>query len=194
MFSRLSLVFLSLVLVGLILMGCTADEVETKEVVPPEAIEPVVSEVIEGDFTLRITSEKNIYRTDENVEILAEIKYTGDQDEIKVFYNSRYILAFTVVEKERNISLPFIFHNTIRTITLKKDEWFEQTYRKDRVNFPPNDPNTEFYEAFRTGRTFPEGDYEIKVSGWFSEDEEDFIGHVRNEPVIGTKISIKVIE
>lgn len=194
MFSRLSLVFLSLGLVGLILMGCSSDKAETQEAAPPEAIEPVVSEVVEGDFTLRVTSEKNIYRTDEDVEILAELKYTGDQEEIKLFYNSRYILAFTVVEKEKNINLSGISGGTIRTDTLKKDEWYEQSYRKDPVIIPANDPNSEFFEAFKSGRTFPKGDYEIIIVGWFSEDEEDFIGHLRYEPVISTRINIKVIE
>lgn len=144
-------------------------------------IEPITIEKDFGEFNLYFHSEKNVYTTEERVNVYAEITYIGSKDVVEIEY-TLYPLYFFVWETEREINIPVHIpvppetHRRDRVVgskTLENGVAYKETYVK------PNSVDTsgihgEFLKKFRPGSTFPVGQYEMRVIVDFIYDGEEY--------------------
>jgi hypothetical protein len=130
---------------------------------------PVISETEAGDFTVRLVSERGYYKQDEQIRIGAQIKYTGDEEEIHITHaDSPFI--FEIREVTRGIDIPAGAENDSGETTLIRETWHRETYSKSMANnFEENEFLTEFYSH----DGFPSGEYEIELNTeFYTADEE----------------------
>jgi hypothetical protein len=147
----------------------------------------VIEEKQEGDFVLKIISEKSQYRNDEEVKIHAMLMYKGDKAE-ETIYHAASPFLFTVTENDRGITIPSIMPVPLISTILKKGEWLKKTYGKSG-GYGENDPNADFIKEFLKGKGFPEGNYTIEVKAdFFTKNDDD----QEKEYDFSTSIKVKV--
>lgn len=92
-------------------------------------VQQIRDEETQGDFVYRLYTEKEEYAVGEQVKIYAELEYVGDQDEITI-YHAASPFYFPMIEKTRNIEIPFPMEEPLLHTTLKKGEPLKEEYNR----------------------------------------------------------------
>jgi hypothetical protein len=148
----------------------TNDPGEQVQVLPSPGFAPqekgvLLSEAREGDFILRIETEKSEYTDSEPVKIVARLKYDGDLPEVMIGHAMSPI-SFPIIETTRDIEVDYVMPQPLIRTVLKKGEWFEETYTK-AGGYGDQDPDKDFLKRFLTGESFPEGNYLLSAQASF---------------------------
>ncbi|TYQ16650.1 UNVERIFIED_CONTAM: hypothetical protein Cloal_3216 [Acetivibrio alkalicellulosi] len=145
----------------LVLNGCTSNSKEEKN-------------ITKDDFTVILSSDKDTYKSTDDVIITAKLKYTGEKDKIEIIH-AFSPFSFGVKETNTNIYFPPVVLSVKRERVLIRDEWYEETYNKlyAEIGFIDDkivgleEINKEFTEEFKKGKTFPPGNYLITLKTEF---------------------------
>lgn len=86
------------------------------------------AEVIEEDFVYRLVTEKAEYSKNEPIKIYAELEYTGDKEEIKIFHSASPF-SFPMVETTRNYEIGYVMEQPLLSTELIKGEPLRKEYR-----------------------------------------------------------------
>lgn len=80
-----------------------------------------------SDFIVELDISKKNYSINEDIVIIAKLKYVGNLNKITI-YHAMSPFSFTIQEKEQSIFVPSITLPIIKETTLIKDEWYEETF------------------------------------------------------------------
>lgn len=119
---------------------------------------PVEVEVVNGDFTYRLFTEKDVYDEYGETAIFAELTYTGEEDEIDI-HHAASPFYFLLAEKTRDFNIGYPMNEPAITSTLKKDEPLREQYTFSGGYSDESDP--EYVEFIQTiaNKGFPKGNY-----------------------------------
>jgi hypothetical protein len=138
------------------------------------------AEVSEGDFVYRIFSESEKYKIGEQIKVYAELEYTGDKEEIKIFHASSPFI-FNLKELTRDYDMPAAMTQPLLYTTLKRGEPLRGEYGKSGgYSEDAIDEYNLFMKRFLNEKGFPEGRYELIGQAEFfietdTEKKEDFL-------------------
>lgn len=152
-----------------------------------------IYEVNEGDFQLRLVSEKEQYNRGETVNLYGEITYIGSEDEVTIYHSSTAIL-FPMIEQIRNVEIGYGVQDIGVSTTLKRGEPYKIVYQKENVGYTMgHDDNAEFLKEFINSDTFLPGYYVVNSFTDFAVKIDD--GDEEMERIeLRAKIDFKVIE
>jgi|GEM_PF-620923 len=153
-----------------------------------ESTEYVMSEVRNDDFVLQVFATKQTYALGEEVEILAKLKYVGENSS-QIIYHAASPFHFYVSETTRQVAIPFMMDQPRVLRELKKDIWYIEAYKKIGGIYSEIFPGYEFHNEFADALGFPEGNYNIEVNAIFDTDETS-----SENKQLSTSIRIKVGE
>lgn len=128
-------------------------------------------EIQEGDFVLRIESEKSSYRTDEEINLQAMLKYVGNKPSENI-YHAASPFYLSVTNRTHNLSSLIFMNQPLITTKLKKGEWFAEDYPVpyelylvDSLDLPPDK-----WEHVQIDH-YPKGEYTFNASANFIPDQ-----------------------
>lgn len=166
--KKLLIVLFSFVL---LLQACGTNE-ETPNSKANGDLPPIQAEVTEGDFTYRLYSEKESYKEFEDLQIYAEIIYTGQEDSIDIYHGASPF-SFPFEELTRGFDVPYAMDLPLIVTTIEKNEPFRKKYTF-AGGYSDRD-QAEFVHFVRTIMKdgFPEGEYIIHGGANFWTETED---------------------
>ncbi|MEK3763364.1 hypothetical protein [Solibacillus sp. FSL K6-4121] len=152
---------LSFAFITLILFGCqqSNDKKLDNEMSNTDNLE-TQAEVIEGDFTYRLVTEKAEYSKNEPIKIYAELEYTGDKKEIEIFHAASPF-SFPMVETTRNYEIEYGMDMPLLSTTLVKGEPLRREY-VGSGGYSSEDKN-EYQDFMKRimNKEFPAGHYVV---------------------------------
>lgn len=124
------------------------------------------AEVKEGDFTYKLYSEKESYKEFEDIEVYAELIYTGQEDSIEISHAASPF-SFPFEEMTRGYEVPYAMDVPLIITTIKKNEPLRKKYAF-AGGFSDQD-DSEYVRFVKTVMSdgFPEGNYIIHGSADF---------------------------
>lgn len=164
---------LLLTLLTTILFACKEQETFDSGKLASFEVKQRIAENQEGDYLFRLESLKPSYQVGEPVEVIGEIVYLGDKNEVTI-HHSAVVIHFAFEEKVRdyliNIGVAEIGKSTI----LKQGEAYQEKFKKQFV-FKPEEPAdyVKFIDSFLKEEGFPIGYYEVKASADFYVEETE---------------------
>ncbi|MBU8907691.1 DUF3221 domain-containing protein [Desertibacillus haloalkaliphilus] len=178
-FSYLLILFISLSLVG---CGWT-DQDNNGDQGDFSTDKKPKSEVQEGDFVLLLESNKSVYQPHEQEGIFAQLKYVGNEDEIKISHGASPF-SFEVTEHTRKVTIHPAQTLPLLHTTLQNDVWYEVAFAKSGEH-----SDDDFIQDYFNRDGFPEGEYTIEVTASFTtnDGEENEESHL-----LSTSIDIVV--
>ncbi|MCL2637647.1 MAG: hypothetical protein FWD48_04675 [Oscillospiraceae bacterium] len=173
-------------------VGCSKTTEEPQaipQIDEPETITEQSSSVTVDDFVLTVYTDKNIYTTDEEIEIWADFKYIGSQDSIEIFHSSDY-LVYTIFDGERYWNNGFV--NTILISSILTKDVAEHHDFKKSGGWSGDDPDAAFWEEFYSASDLrlPAGEYTVTAHVDFSLSDENMLG-TRNQFKTELQITVK---
>jgi len=123
-------------------------------------------------FDLELYSDKEVYKTTDNINIWATLKYKGKDNKIEIWHGKPYIVFSISDGKEFNIS--GMINTILTSTTLEKNRVYTFNYIKSG-GYANSDPNAEYWKKFYDEKDLhlPKGEYTVKVNGAFSLYEND---------------------
>jgi hypothetical protein len=121
----------------------------------------IVAEAVEGDFHYRLMTDKEEYAAGEEVQLYAELEYTGALDQVTI-HHAASPFFFLITEESRGYSIPYFMNQPGLSTTLVKGEPFRELY-KPIVSYSLEDDQE--YVAFIKSLAengFAAGNYQIK--------------------------------
>ncbi|MFF2483328.1 hypothetical protein [Paenibacillus sp. NPDC058071] len=167
-----------LIAAAIMLGGCSSSDNDFVASVTPapdmsdEQEKALSEEKREGDFILRIESEKNVYKPGEKIKMRALLKYDGPEKTIKIYHGMEPVAMPVVEELTRGIETEAVMPVPLKSSILKQNEWNVFPFKKSG-GYSENDPHKDFIKTFLAGDGFPKGKY--RVQGWtdFYTEEGD---------------------
>ncbi|MHA6252855.1 hypothetical protein [Oceanobacillus sp. CAU 1775] len=159
--------------VFLFVAGCGTNNAIDRDLLDEYEVKQTFDEVVQGDFTLRLASEKSVYKEGDEVNMFAEIIYTGEEDEVTISH-SEYALYFTLHDQIRDYHI----YSAIREIgaqsTLSKSKPYRVDYDKQAVYTfdDETDGYAEFIEDFIARDDYPIGYYTVSATAMFHDGED----------------------
>lgn len=150
-------------LLFLLLVGCAGQSGgEPSHQAAPAAQEPTRdsnAEKTEGDFVYRLVSEKAQYASGEQIELYAELEYTGEQDEITISHAASPFW-FPMKELTRDYQISYGMNEPLLHTTIKRGEPLREYY-KGAYGYSSEDAKEykQFIQSLENG--FPEGRYVV---------------------------------
>lgn len=184
--KRMIPISVSIWVICIFLIGCSGKTFDSKKVVDYD-VKHSETEVEEGDFIFRLVSAKEIYQVGEEVELYAEVIYTGNEPSVTIEHASEAVI-FPMQEKVRNYEISAGVNDIALSTKLEQEKPYKVVYSKSGVGYGDEDPAD--YQAFvkkilnREG--FPAGYYEVNGETDFYLQQE----HIQME----AEIDFKVIE
>lgn len=122
-------------------------------------------------FELNLYTDKQTYKTTDKIKIWATLKYTGNDNQIKILHSNPYI-SFTITDGKK-FETGGIFDDILTSTILVKDKLYKYDYVKSG-GYSADDPNVDYWKKFYQEKDLylPEGEYIIKVGGAFSLTED----------------------
>ncbi|MEK3732156.1 hypothetical protein MKX64_06845 [Paenibacillus sp. FSL M8-0334] len=152
----------------LVLAGCTGQVAHEVPSSVPDTEEPAResrSERVEGDFVYRLVSEQGEYAAGEQVQLYAELEYTGEEDEITISHAASPFW-FPIRELTREYDISYGMNEPLLHTTLKKGEPLREYYKGAYgYNGEDSDAYKQFIKSLDNG--FPEGRYVVYGSADF---------------------------
>jgi len=165
MIKRLMMILMAGLLV-FSLAACTTAPGEVEET-------NAAATVVDGDFTLTITTDNSVYPADEVITCEALLQYTGDED-ITV-YSSDPLVAFGI--EGGLFDGGFARNDVLMSTAFAPGEEKVLPFQKSG-GWSADDPNADYYEAFYADNTLvlPPGDYTLSAVMDYSLDADDVVG------------------
>jgi len=172
---------------GIFLSGCSSSDAFDHSQLDEYDVTQPSNETIGEDFIFRLSSEKEVYKTGEKVELYGEIVYIGDKEEITLNHASSAIY-FSIFESVRGYHIYDVVQDIGASTTLKQGQSYQKKYNKDAGFYSDRESEDyeEFIEDFWDRDDFPAGYYEVSGVTEFAVDSE------RVE--LETNIDFKVVE
>ncbi|ANU15017.1 hypothetical protein B481_2945 [Planococcus halocryophilus Or1] len=147
------------------------------------------AETIEGDFTYRLITEKEQYTEGENVEVYAELEYTGELESIEISHAASPF-HFPIYEETRNYSVAYAMNEPLLITVLTKGVPIKEYYSgSGGYSTEDDDAYIEFVQHISDNK-FPFGYY--KMSGYadfFIENTDDSKTFYNLNALIDFKVS-----
>ncbi|EGA91157.1 hypothetical protein GPDM_01320 [Planococcus donghaensis MPA1U2] len=121
------------------------------------------AETTKDDFTYRLVTEKEQYTEGDNVEVYAELEYTGELESIEISHAASPFY-FLIYEETRNYSVEYAMNEPLLITVLTKGEPLTEYYAgSGGYSTEDEDAYIEFVQNV-SDNNFPIGYY--KVSGY----------------------------
>ncbi|MBB6444833.1 hypothetical protein [Bacillus benzoevorans] len=128
----------------------------------------IIVEKQEGDFELKLFSQKGRYAAHEKINIYAQVKYIGPKEEVMIEHGGFTPIKYEVVENKRGITIPTVESSILNQTTLKRNQWY--TFKFEKSGEVKED---KFHQEYFNEEGFPKGSYTIEAAFSFQSDEED---------------------
>ena len=175
-----------------IFVGCNVSEESDIDLTQLEKIEVRQSSsgIIEGPFSFRVVSEKEVYEVGEEVKMYGELRYNGEKDAISITTGGSAI-NFYIKEKIRNKHVVNITEDIAIMRELEKNNPIKVQYVKNSFYLEGEDKgNHLFMEEFHNEDGFPTGYYIVKGVAEFVANIDGENKTIRLE----TDIDFKVVQ
>ncbi|WP_438311329.1 hypothetical protein [Sporosarcina sp. FA9] len=154
--------------IALFLIACgTKENTDTGK---SEPLPPTEAEAIQGDFTYKLFSEKDVYDEYGDIAVFAEITYTGEMDSIDI-YHSASPFSFPFEERTRGFTVDYAMNEPLIITTLEKGIPFRQNYDFAGGYSDADDEDYLDFVKLVIDKGFPEGEYIIHgIADFWIED------------------------
>ncbi|MDQ0888878.1 hypothetical protein QFZ81_003966 [Paenibacillus sp. V4I9] len=140
---------------------------------------------IKNDFDLKLYSDKETYKSNEPIKVLANFKYIGNQEEVVISHGSDYI-TFSI--KQLDGWFEWFGGDTLmpHISQLKKGINYRKEYVKSG-GYSTDDPNRAFYEKFNKEKDLllPKGTYKITANVSFNLADQLKVDNKDSNDVLG---------
>lgn len=122
--------------------------------------------VSQGDFELKLVTEKLNYAIDEPIHVYAELVYRGEQEEIEIGH-AMYPVGFSITEHTRKYEIHGAMAEPYIVTLLKKDEPIRYDYSFSGGYSEQDDPAYVAFVKELMDDQLPEGRYTISAGASF---------------------------
>ncbi len=179
---------MSIVFILLSLGGCTNPGGESETTTKAQS-QVVLHSALESknDFELGLYTDKEVYKSDEAINIWASLKYTGSENE-KTVWSGEPPVVFSISDG-KDFFIEDVVLLVLRPTQYDRGFMYRYDYHKSG-GFDENAEDADFWQEFYADKELklPKGKYTIKVRSDFtsSEDSTEKIG-----PTAELKIQVK---
>jgi hypothetical protein len=128
----------------------------------------MIVEKQEGDYELKLIAKKGSYAPHEKIDIVAQVKYIGSEDEVVIEHGGFSPVKYEVVENKRGIAISSVEPSILSQTTLNRDQWYPFEFEKSGEV-----KQDKFHQEYFNEEGFPKGHYTIEATFSFLSDEED---------------------
>lgn len=137
-----------------------------------EAPGVIAVETQEDDFIYRLYTDNAIYRKGEKVDIIAELEYIGEEDEVTIAHAASPFY-FNLKELNRGYPIEQMMNEPLLHTTLVRGEPLVEHYQKSGGYSEQDDPNyVQFIRNVWKSNGFPHGHYVVDGFASFFVEEE----------------------
>lgn len=140
-------------------------------------------------FQMELHSDKQTYKTTDEIKIWATLKYIGTNDQIRIWHGEPYISFY--ISDGKNLNIGGIVNTVLTSTILEKGKLYKFDYAKNG-GYSNDDPNADFLKKFYEGKNLflPVGNYIIKAGGAFSLTENP----TKNPNTLSKELKIQVVQ
>lgn len=163
------------IMIALLTSSCdTQNKISNKDL-DKISVKQTTDETVQDDFIFRLISEKEQYKTGEDVKIYGEILYMGGEEAVTINHSSSAIF-FDIVEEIRGYKIDYVVNDIgISTTINRLGDPYQYHYKKS-FGYPLDNAPKEyvnFIENFSKNDGFPPGYYTVKGLTDFTIESED---------------------